>query len=121
MQGNIQAFALLLLGDAEPNGHIDDLQNDITRRESINDGHGDAFQLNEHGAIQTADLLAGEYAGEQRADDAADSVHRSEEHTSELQSHLNLVCRLLLEKTKTHTRITGYRRSRPYDANSHSH
>src|SRR5260370_3383436 len=35
--------------------------------------------------------------------------NRSEEHTSELQSHLNLVCRLLLEKkkrkssTKTHT------------------
>src|SRR3954462_1595457 len=26
---------------------------------------------------------------------------RSEEHTSELQSHDNLVCRLLLEKTKT--------------------
>src|SRR5260370_20979336 len=28
------------------------------------------------------------------------SRHRSEEHTSELQSHLNLVCRLLLEKKK---------------------
>src|SRR5260370_21207968 len=30
------------------------------------------------------------------------TVHpaRSEEHTSELQSHLNLVCRLLLEKKK---------------------
>src|SRR5260370_7347933 len=27
-------------------------------------------------------------------------VYRSEEHTSELQSHLNLVCRLLLEKKK---------------------
>src|SRR5260370_13877577 len=27
-------------------------------------------------------------------------VNRSEEHTSELQSHLNLVCRLLLEKKK---------------------
>src|SRR5260370_23262446 len=27
-----------------------------------------------------------------------DSRSRSEEHTSELQSHLNLVCRLLLEK-----------------------
>src|SRR5260370_6625947 len=26
---------------------------------------------------------------------------RSEEHTSELQSHLNLVCRLLLDKKKT--------------------
>src|SRR5260370_21715900 len=32
---------------------------------------------------------------------AADGVLlRSEEHTSELQSHLNLVCRLLLEKKK---------------------
>src|SRR5260370_29461606 len=28
------------------------------------------------------------------------SLPRSEEHTSELQSHLNLVCRLLLEKKK---------------------
>src|SRR5260370_29692754 len=27
-------------------------------------------------------------------------IWRSEEHTSELQSHLNLVCRLLLEKKK---------------------
>src|SRR5438034_3617464 len=27
--------------------------------------------------------------------------HRSEEHTSELQSHSDLVCRLLLEKKKT--------------------
>src|SRR5260370_32806585 len=32
------------------------------------------------------------------------SAHnRSEEHTSELQSHLNLVCRLLLEKKKKKT------------------
>src|SRR5260370_4373114 len=30
-----------------------------------------------------------------------DETFRSEEHTSELQSHLNLVCRLLLEKKKT--------------------
>src|SRR5260370_3592814 len=29
-----------------------------------------------------------------------ESAVRSEEHTSELQSHLNLVCRLLLEKKK---------------------
>src|SRR2546422_7475000 len=29
--------------------------------------------------------------------------HRSEEHTSELQSRLHLVCRLLLEKKKKHT------------------
>src|SRR5690242_21579503 len=29
-----------------------------------------------------------------------DRTARSEEHTSELQSHVNLVCRLLLEKKK---------------------
>src|SRR5690242_21632038 len=32
---------------------------------------------------------------------ALDPYPRSEEHTSELQSHVNLVCRLLLEKKKT--------------------
>src|SRR5260370_25344357 len=32
--------------------------------------------------------------------DRRDHGVRSEEHTSELQSHLNLVCRLLLEKKK---------------------
>src|ERR1039457_4645568 len=36
--------------------------------------------------------------------------HRSEEHTSELQSPCNLVCRLLLEKKKRHCRAR--RRSR---------
>src|SRR5690242_21764113 len=30
---------------------------------------------------------------------------RSEEHTSELQSHVNLVCRLLLEKKKNTTML----------------
>src|SRR5690242_20956687 len=30
---------------------------------------------------------------------------RSEEHTSELQSHVNLVCRLLLEKKKKKTKL----------------
>src|SRR5260370_29371332 len=37
---------------------------------------------------------------------------RSEEHTSELQSHLNLVCRLLLEKkkkTRSHQTVPMYR------------
>src|SRR5438034_8611478 len=33
-----------------------------------------------------------------------ESVWRSEEHTSELQSHSDLVCRLLLEKKKKNTK-----------------
>src|SRR5258706_4825850 len=32
---------------------------------------------------------------------------RSEEHTSELQSLTNLVCRLLLEKKKTHVQLVS--------------
>src|SRR5260370_24499564 len=42
------------------------------------------------------ELLGAKVAGELRRRDSP----RSEEHTSELQSHLNLVCRLLLEKKK---------------------
>src|SRR2546422_2455217 len=35
-----------------------------------------------------------------------DGDERSEEHTSELQSRLHLVCRLLLEKKNTHRTLT---------------
>src|SRR5277367_7131176 len=38
----------------------------------------------------------------------ARSVNRSEEHTSELQSHHDLVCRLLLEKKKITKNATSY-------------
>src|SRR5256885_9509087 len=38
---------------------------------------------------------------------ASDDHARSEEHTSELQSPCNLVCRLLLEKKKKSSRRTG--------------
>src|SRR5256885_11746672 len=47
----------------------------------------------------------GDHAGQHRIDDLAHDAClkgrvRSEEHTSELQSPCNLVCRLLLEKKK---------------------
>src|SRR5215213_11369954 len=38
--------------------------------------------------------------GEERPRDIGQDAERSEEHTSELQSLTNLVCRLLLEKKK---------------------
>src|SRR5690242_20924757 len=37
-----------------------------------------------------------------------DQFLRSEEHTSELQSHVNLVCRLLLEKKKKKKKTEQY-------------
>src|SRR3712207_8315317 len=53
-----------------------------------------------------------QYAGNQFADvvfviDNEDVECRSEEHTSELQSRQYLVCRLLLEKKKTHSPRRG--------------
>src|SRR2546427_8807416 len=39
---------------------------------------------------------------------AAARQRRSEEHTSELQSQSNLVCRLLLEKKKKNNKTTQY-------------
>src|SRR5690242_21324450 len=42
----------------------------------------------------------GEVAGRRHVRGGGRRRGRSEEHTSELQSHVNLVCRLLLEKKK---------------------
>src|SRR2546427_8830919 len=47
----------------------------------------------------------------------AEKVVRSEEHTSELQSQSNLVCRLLLEKKKKKTRaLTKQQPKRRHDS-----
>src|SRR2546426_4213124 len=48
--------------------------------------------------LQRQNILGGGLRGDNP--DVAVMVHRSEEHTSELQSPCNLVCRLLLEKKK---------------------
>src|SRR2546427_5092060 len=45
------------------------------------------------------------HADNQRQTPEAGPVYRSEEHTSELQSQSNIVCRLLLEKKKNKTQI----------------
>src|SRR2546426_8330186 len=65
-----------------------------------------------HGLTRSAqdfDSLARELCGQFRVvcpDVAGRGDSRSEEHTSELQSPCNLVCRLLLEKKKKHNHPT---------------
>src|SRR5437879_8247835 len=49
---------------------------------------------------RTQVMLYEVYADEQAFEAHQQTVHRSEEHTSELQSPMYLVCRLLLEKKK---------------------
>src|SRR5438034_3250094 len=46
-----------------------------------------------------------ERIGRERIAEHEQALARSEEHTSELQSHSDLVCRLLLEKKKRHNKI----------------
>src|SRR5260370_22647986 len=80
------------------------------------------FDLTLVGALQVHRQRNDLQLGDQRPDEdalaidvnvgagfAADVGQRSEEHTSELQSHLNLVCRLLLEKKKNNRPIRELR------------
>src|SRR2546422_3262813 len=50
-----------------------------------------------------------------RKAEAKQRPERSEEHTSELQSRLHLVCRLLLEKKKNRIRYTSREEKRLYN------
>src|SRR5260370_19503965 len=80
------------------------------RREQSGDGNGGSTR---RGRIIGSDARKSESGGQHRLlgfdglevePEVAQPelvLSRSEEHTSELQSHLNLVCRLLLEKKKT--------------------
>src|SRR5437762_12722299 len=53
-----------------------------------------------NGARRTGERRSGRH--ESMASGPEVAIFRSEEHTSELQSPMYLVCRLLLEKKKTH-------------------
>src|SRR5260370_23000362 len=75
VERNVQAFALLFLGYAQANGHVDDFQNDKTHHKAVNQRGSHAPKLGDHGTVCPADFLAGEDAGEQSADDAADTMH----------------------------------------------
>src|SRR2546429_6037286 len=70
----------------------------LFRSVAVHGGDGGGAQAGlapAHGGLLFIDI---DHAGRQPG------RHRSEEHTSELQSRLHLVCRLLLEKKKNNTR-----------------
>src|SRR2546430_7791759 len=68
-------------------------------RQSVRLLAGGALQGSVAAAVRIAHLLAVRQRHSQEL--AAATEPRSEEHTSELQSQSNLVCRLLLEKKKS--------------------
>src|SRR6476619_8404184 len=62
------------------------------------------YTLSLHDALPICPVVCRAPVGSWTTDAAAAGAGRSEEHTSELQSLTNLVCRLLLEK-KTNTQL----------------
>src|SRR6266487_5588806 len=70
--------------------------------------HGQLAELDEVVAASARAQLRPRAVLQARCDagDAPIGIHRSEEHTSELQSPVHLVCRLLLEKKKTRNTTT---------------
>src|SRR5207237_8498104 len=72
-----------------------DLHSFPTRRSSDLIERGRARTGSRHGETAAEERVA---AGPADIKEGHGGGYRSEEHTSELQSHLNLVCRLLLEK-----------------------
>src|SRR5690606_42048950 len=68
---------------------------DVKEMEAVRAVFGDRPPL-----ISSTKSLTGHSLGAAGAQEAIYSLLRSEEHTSELQSRENLVCRLLLEKKK---------------------
>src|SRR2546427_3325905 len=67
--------------------------------------------------------LVGPRARDPRADEPPRARARSEEHTSELQSQSNLVCRLLLEKkkkTETHSITNSDITNRTHTQHTHT-
>src|SRR6201990_3761204 len=60
------------------------------------------YTLSLHDALPISMPPSGGICNSTPATTTCRSSPRSEEHTSELQSHVNLVCRLLLEKKKSH-------------------
>src|SRR6266566_6628586 len=105
----------LLLTNGTGIGASPDAQTHFAERLARIGASGLVVGLGTGGAPVTAELA--ERAGELelplltvpysiRFSDIVRAVARSEEHTSELQSPCNLVCRLLLEKKKKHIFIT---------------
>src|SRR5690242_21290834 len=71
----------------------------VEERLALDDVYLGAREVSEH-PFELVGIVAAVPVGVVAVREALVAGIRSEEHTSELQSHVNLVCRLLLEKKK---------------------
>src|SRR3989449_4551087 len=84
-------------------GQLGPAEEILQRMLTLDPGNSYALLLRGRNAFESGDLAG-----------AIKNLERSEEHTSELQSRLHLVCRLLLEKKKTTTPRRTTSSQKPY-------
>src|SRR2546427_4037257 len=97
-RGRVERFASLPAGALNPEGITVDRHNGdvyVTGFNPTGAGTGQIYVFNDDGHLLRVVKVAASTSALLGLD-----FHRSEEHTSELQSQSNLVCRLLLEKKK---------------------
>src|SRR5256885_11924332 len=102
-------FAIIIYTDAALLDALPEGQFDAKMRDCL----AFADELRQDGQLLDSQMLQGAATAKSlRVRNGRQTVMRSEEHTSELQSPCNLVCRLLLEKKKKyeplHTTIPEY-------------
>src|SRR2546422_7026018 len=90
----LRALIRRAAGQARPNLELRDVFIDTRARSVTRGGQPVTMTAREYAILEYLALHRGEVV-------SRTALYRSEEHTSELQSRLHLVCRLLLEKKKT--------------------
>src|SRR5438876_8827766 len=84
------------------NRHFVDVTVSVPRSTSLEQVHALSDAIEQRiGAIVPADVMVHVEPRAPEGEHLFEAIRRSEEHTSELQSPVHLVCRLLLEKKKT--------------------
>src|SRR5438105_7760234 len=78
------------------------------------------FRSRCRGRLRGCARVRAAYAARPRGRGRGNGYWRSEEHTSELQSRVDLVCRLLLEKKKKKNRKTTTHKERQYNCECRS-
>src|SRR5688500_19366825 len=92
------SFALIRIGGASSKANASLAMRDTTS--AVTPPHGNASPTHNTRPVRATDAMMVSVSSglTVRRSSTSTSVHRSEEHTSELQSPCNLVCRLLLDK-----------------------
>src|SRR5438552_19201905 len=88
VQVDVQTLPLLFLGDAQADSQVDHFEDDETANAADEQRGNHAVKLGQEAGVGAADFLDVEHAREERADDAADTVHAERVQRVVVAEHL---------------------------------